>query len=292
VPTVGGTWTNSDATGSFVGTAQALTCRIDGATLADVNGSGTYDGNPGYTFALHVQDRGVPGVPTRSPGTPTSETLTATRTYSPCASIDGSLSFSNGATVAVPATLPVTTGNAGDEWAFIRFVDHDSGNPLRCVYHGNATDDQHGRGAVAGRGDAYVLVACEWGTPDVDVHCNLGRHLGEGRGHDDHAFEGHGDDDDDDDCNALDWTVDPTIVAGTVLDTNSVDLHVVDGDHRSPSPSHPLTVVTWAFTATPFVIRVPDADFYRIEIFDPSGAMVDYVASDLTSGDLTIAAVP
>jgi hypothetical protein len=292
VPSITGTWTNTDPAGSFVGTPTALTCRIDGATLADVSGTGTYDGASGYTFSLHVQDRGVPGTPTRSPGTPTPETLTATRTYSPGTSTDATLAFALGATVPVPASLPVTTGNAGDEWASITFVDHDSGSPLRCVYRGDLPDcdDRHEGAVSSGSGSQYVFVACEWGAPDPHAHCDDGEHHGDDRGHDDHEMERSIDDEQR--CGALVWTIDPTIVAGSVIDTDSVLLHIVDGSHRSPRPSHPITIVTWSFTATPFVIRVPEPDFYRLEVFDSTGAMVDFAAGDLSSGDLTIAAVP
>ena len=282
---ISGSWTNRDAAGAFVGAPSSITCHIDGATLADVSGTGTYDGRPGYAFSLHVQDRGVPGTATRSPGVAIGESLTGTRTYHPGVSTDGTLAFAQGAMVAVPASLPVATGNAGDEWASITFVDHDSGSPLRCLYRGDAAEDcDHDDATAHGVGRNYVFVACQWGAPAVH-HDDECEHEHEHARHDDHsAHHEMGDDE----CNALDWTTDPTIVAGYALDVNSILLHVADGSSHFPTPRAPITVVTWAFSATPFVIRLPEPDYYRLLVFDPAGAVVDFVDGDLTSGDLII----
>ena len=62
-----GEWTHRTAAGDvFVGTASTLSCVLSGglapgagspANLVDFSGTGTWNGNPGYNFIVHAEDR-------------------------------------------------------------------------------------------------------------------------------------------------------------------------------------------------------------------------------------------
>lgn len=70
---VRGSWTHIALTGDrLIGTVEALSCTSDGgggpsgpppgttAAMVDVTGSATWNGESGYTFVLHLEDRGEP----------------------------------------------------------------------------------------------------------------------------------------------------------------------------------------------------------------------------------------
>jgi hypothetical protein len=258
--TPAGSWNHTDSSGVLVGTPTSLVCRINGATLADVTGSGSWNGTAGYTYNLHVQDRGNASSPSRVPSAPVTETLVASRVYSPSEWNDGALSFADGALVAVPASLPVTEGNAGNQWARLTFVDHDTGEPTRCSYRGGASRANPTSAADIASGLSYEWARCETCAYDASGECV--------------------------------WETDPTIVIGTTLDVDSMELHVQHGSSRFPTCDDARTTVSLGITVHPFVITVPLPDYYRLSVFDPSGALVLFRDGDLTSGDLSIAQLP
>jgi hypothetical protein len=258
VPT--GAWDHDLASDALVGTPSTLVCRINGSRIADATGTGTWNGTPGYQYTLHVQDRGDPTLVSRVPGAPITQPLVATHTYSPSRWIDGTITFAEGALVAVPDVLPVTEGNAGNQWARLTFVDHDTGEPTRCSYRGGASTANPTRPSDIARGLTYVWDRCETCVYDSRGRC--------------------------------DYETDASIVVGTVLDVDSAELHVQQGSSRFPDCDDAVTTVTLQLTATPFVMSQPDPDYYRLLVFDAAGTLVHFSDGDLVSGDLTIAQLP
>lgn len=257
-----GGWTHDATGGALVGVPSSIECRMNGERLANVSGTGSFDGAPGYTWSLHVQDRGDPTMPTRVGGPAETRTIVATRTYSPSRWTDGEVSFAEGALVAVPATLPVTVGNAGNQWARLTFVDHDSGEPIRCSYRGGASRANPVSPADIALGTSYSWARCErW------------------------------------DATSSSYTTDASIVVGSVLDVDSIAVHVQHGSSRFPaSPSgrcvNGQTTVSLSLTVTPMELRVGEADYYRLLVFDPAGSVALVADGDLASGDLAIALLP
>ena len=286
-----GSWTHEGASSVFVGTPSTLVCRLNGSRVADVTGTGTYDGVPGYAYTLHVQDRGDPSGPTRVPGASEVDTIVATRTYRPSAWTDGALDFADGSLVAVPSSLPVTVGNGGNQWTHLTFVDHDTGEAIRCMYRGGASVPNPVRASDVTAGLAYAWQRCErLRCPDDD---DGGEH-----DDDDGDHRAHGDDDrsrdcrdhgDDDECA---YETDASIVPGTVLDVDAIELHIQNGSSRYPSTHAARTTVTLSLGVTPFIVRAPEPDYYRLLVFAPGGALVMTADGDLVAGDLGIALLP
>ena len=262
-----GSWMHDSASGAFVGTPSSIECRLNGGIIANVSGTGSYDGVPGYTYALHVQDLGDPSIVTRVAGTAETRTITATRTYSPSRWTDGHLAFADGALVAVPATLPVTVGNAGNQWARLTFVDHDSGEAIRCSYRGGASRANPTSATDIARGLAYVWQRCE------RMHCEND----DGSSDDDHGCE---------------YETDASLVVGSVLDVDSIELRVQHGSSRFPDRRNAQTTVALSLSVTPMEIRLGEPDYYRLMVFNPAGALALLADGDLVSGDLAVAVLP
>lgn len=305
-----GSWTNTSTDGTFVGTPDWLECRVNGSTVADFTGSGTWNGASGYTFRVHVQDRGTPGDPIRVETAPTTVSLTATRFYSPTRFSDGTASWEAGAYVTIPGSLPVTVGNAGNQWATATFAPDPHGAasltyPVRCRYRGGArTADPRSPSEIAA-GLSYTLVDCQRPCEDAEDGEHDGEHEhddGDHHGHHRHGgrhghFYGWGDDrhschGDDDDGDDDDWCTDPAILAGAELDVASVTLHVDAGSSRSPSRAHPQTTVSVDLAVTPFVFVAPENDFYRLAVWDAAGNLVHSADGDLATGDTTVTLLP
>lgn len=74
---IDGTWSHVTSDGNqFQGDIDALSCQKNGGdpeppavdfSIANVSGTGTWNGEPGYTFGASLQDHGEPGA--REPGT-------------------------------------------------------------------------------------------------------------------------------------------------------------------------------------------------------------------------------
>ncbi len=307
----GGTW-QSSTSDSLVGTPDWLECRVNGSTVADFTGTGTWNGTPGYSFRVHVQDRGAPGAPARVEQPPTTAEIVATRTYSPPRATDGVASWDAGAYATIPESLPVTVGNAGNGWAWVTFAPDPGGTAslayaVRCRYRGAGHDDHPRSPSDLSAGLAYDFVDCqrpcdtvpttddddddhdtdEHGDRDDDHrHCEHGGHF-YCRGDDHHSC--HRDDDDGDHDS---WCSDPAILAGAQLLVSSATVHVESGVPTLPSPRHGQTTVTVDLAVTPFIFVAPENDFYRLAVWDPSGALVHSSDGDLASGDITVTLLP
>lgn len=255
-----GEWDHALARDALVGAPSTLVCRINGSRIADATGTGTWNGEPGYQYTLHVQDRGDPTLVTRVPGAPITQTVVATHTYSPSRWTDGTIAFTDGALVAVPDVLPVTVGNAGNQWARLTFVDHDTGEPIRCSYRGGASTANPTRPSDIARGLTYAWDRCETCRYDSRGRCT--------------------------------YETDASIVVGTTLDVDSLELHVQQGSSRFPDCDDARTTITLELTTTPFVMSQPDPDYYRLLVFDAAGTLVHFSDGDLVSGDLTITQLP
>jgi hypothetical protein len=166
-----GSWTN-DAGGTVtLGDADFITCRINGVLLGDLMGPASYDGEPGYRFLVSVEDFGD-AVAERHAGHTTVQTLTATRYYSPSRWEDGTLAVDESSTVTIPSELPVTVGNAGNQWAWLTFERADTGDVVSCRYRGGASRSCPSTPEDLAAGESYTLARCvgeDEGTAQVDA---------------------------------------------------------------------------------------------------------------------------
>lgn len=149
---------------------QRITCRLNGRTIGELDGEAQLDGTPGYTFRVFIEDHGEPGPPPVVEGTPEVRTLTATRTYRPSRWEDDGIE--ERARVTIPAQLPVTVGNAGNQWAWLTFQRHGTFDVVVCRYRGGAPTPVPRTPADLAAGERYHLQRCtgEWhGTDPVDA---------------------------------------------------------------------------------------------------------------------------
>ena len=193
----------------------------------------------------------------------TSGTLTATRTYSPSRWTDGDASWEDGAEVEIPASLPVTVGNGGNQWSRLTFVDYHSAEPIRCSYRGGASTANPRTPADIARGESYDFAFCErWVCDDT--------------------ASAHG-------CDGCDWERDPALVPGVSIDASSVEAHVQHGSSRFPDRHHAQTTIAVDLDVTPYIETPGLADKYKLTVFPPdAGPAIYEVSGDLTSGDLTV----
>lgn len=252
-----GAWSYESAAGdAFVGTPDSLLCRVNGSNVADVRGTGVWNGVPGHFFMLNVQDFGPSGEPEIVPGPTETHTLTATRTYSPSRWTDGFLSFALGASVEIPDSMPVTVGNAGNQWTWLTFTEADSGEPIRCMYRGGASTANPRKRSDIERGQTVALERCQ-------------------------RLDETGE-----------WSTDSSLVAGTELEVTEIVLHVQHGSSRYPSCHDAETTISIDLEVTPYIEIPRRPDFFRIAIFDPSGARVHLAEGDIVAGDFDVALMP
>jgi len=149
-----GDWVHLSVTeGVVLASPEYVLCRINGSILGDFGGSATVNGETGFTYRVSVQDRGTPGDRTIIEGTPTVETVTASRFYRPTRYTDGSLAITaDQARVTIPSELTVVSGSSGRGRADVVFTRADTLDRVRCHYRGNG---RHHRG-----GDRYRLRHC------------------------------------------------------------------------------------------------------------------------------------
>lgn len=296
----GGTWQSATTGDALVGTPDWLQCRVNGSTVADFTGTGSWNGAPGYTFRVHVQDRGTPGAPVRVEAPPTTVTLEATHTYTPSRWTDGSVTWDAGAYATIPDTLPVTVGNAANQWAWITFAPDPGGSasltyPVRCRYRGGARTADPDRPSDVAAGLAYHWVDCQRPCAEAhDDHEDHHHHHGDehgghlyARGDDHHAC-----DRDDDDGEHDAWCSDPAILSGAELQVGSATLHVQSGARDLPTRRAARTTVSVGLAVTPFVLVAPENDFYRLAVWDPAGTLVHSADGDLSSGDIQVTLLP
>ena len=123
-----------------------VTCRRNGATIADFRGSVTWQGEPAV-FAMQVQDwrRAHFAIP-------------ATRMYSPSSWDDARLEDTGD--TWIPPFFPVVVGNAGNQWARLTFDGGTGHDDIRCSYRGGASSAAPTGDDVTG-GVRYDFVRCE-----------------------------------------------------------------------------------------------------------------------------------
>lgn len=158
-----GTW--SHAGEAVVGEAQWIVCRINGALLADFGGAATVEGRSGYTFRVGVQDFGPPADGELLEGATEVQTVVASRTYRPTRWEDGEVRIEHLARVTIPSSLPVSVGNAGNQWAWLTFERHGSEDVVSCRYRGAASTPNPSAPAELAAGLRYELERCT-GTAD------------------------------------------------------------------------------------------------------------------------------
>lgn len=243
-----GSWTYRTSTGDeFVGTPTSLLCRINGSEVADIYGinTGTWNGISGYSYVLHVQDHHSGSIdPVLVPGPTESQVLSADLTYKPSQWIDGNLNFPLGAQVTIPASLPVTVGNAGNQWTWLLFTRAVTGDPVRCMYRGGASTANPKESSDIALGQTVSLARCE-------------------------QFNAAGE-----------WKQDPALTAGTQLGVTAINLHVQQGATIYPTSDAAKTTVSINLEVTPNILQ-QRADYVRFAVFDSTGAMVYFADGEL-----------
>jgi len=237
-----GSWAYRTSTGDeFTGTPTGMTCRLNGSRVVDLLGisTGTKNGIGGYTFRLHLEDRDEPNSdPILIPGPVETKILAATRTYSPSRWTNSSVSFPLGAEVAIPAELPVTVGNAGNQWTWLLFTRATTKDLVRCMYRGGASSANPSEASEIQLGRTVSL-----------AHCELS------------------------DANG-DWYRDPSLIAGTRLAVTTIDLIVHNGSNNFPSPDNAQTTIRIDLAVTPNIFQQGRTDYMRIAVFDPTGSRI------------------
>lgn len=156
-----GGWAHVGVEGDVVlGDAEWVLCQINGALLGDFGGPARLNGMSGYTFSVHVQDFGDPLPAEIIPGTPEVRTVSATRWYRPTRWDDGDVVTDERALVTIPEELPVTVGNAGNQWAWLTFERSESGDTVVCRYRGQAHNPNPCSPDDLAGGMSYVLERC------------------------------------------------------------------------------------------------------------------------------------
>jgi hypothetical protein len=168
-----GAWMHvSTADGVVLGDAEWILCRVNGAVLGDFGGSARIDGRSGYTFRVGVQDFGAPSPGTWVEGPSETQTVVASRTYRPTRWEDGEATIADRALVTVPEALPVTVGNAGNQWAWLTFQRAETFDVVTCRYRGGASVPNPVRADDIAAGQRYVFERCTGelpGTSEVEA---------------------------------------------------------------------------------------------------------------------------
>ena len=167
-----------------------------------VNETDPFNGNIyGATFSL-------PAVtPPPSSCLNRSAILEATRFYSPTRSVDGQASFSPAMSFALPSSIPVTAGNAGNKK--VRLTISVAGTTLECDYRSRSHQSHPSSPAQLALASSYVFERCHVEDDDCG---------------DDEDDEG---DDDDDEHHAR-----ISYGPGTIVSASRVRLHIQNGDTR------------------------------------------------------------
>ena len=155
-----GSWAHVGDPDVVLGDAEWVLCQINGALLGDFGGPARLNGDSGYTFRVHVQDFGDPLPPEVIPGTPEVRTVSATRWYRPTRWDDGDVVVDERALVTIPEELPVTVGNAGNQWAWLTFERSESHDTVVCRYRGQAHNPNPCTPDDLAGGMSYVLERC------------------------------------------------------------------------------------------------------------------------------------
>jgi hypothetical protein len=90
-------------------------------------------------------------------------TLTARKTYSPAAWTDDARTFSTPVTIAVPAELRVSEGNAGNATLTLSYNDA-AGVPRTCTFKGGASSLHPSNAAQRSLGLSYKFLSCSTGA--------------------------------------------------------------------------------------------------------------------------------
>ncbi len=159
----------------------------------------------------------LPPAPVVDAGTPDAGTtclnrsvsIEATRFYSPTRSVDGHANFTPSMSFAIPASIPVVAGNAGNKKADLTL---NLGNrTVECEYRSRSTQSHPTGATQLALASSYVLDRCR-------VHNGGCRH-----GHDDGSNTA-------------------TYAAGTVVKAISAELHIQNGDMTQPLTRVRLTL--------------------------------------------------
>lgn len=153
-----------------IGEANFIVCRINGALLGDFGGPAMFNGRRGYNYIVGVQDFGDPGPPEVVEGTPEVQTIEATRRYCPSRWEDGALTIEDRALVTIPTELPVTVGNAANQWAWIRFERSETSDIVTCRYQGGSPKPIPRRPSELAAGELYKFRHCtsDLGADDIE----------------------------------------------------------------------------------------------------------------------------
>ncbi len=147
-----------------------------------------------------------------------STTLEATRFYSPTRSVDAVESFSSAMSFAIPASIPVTAGNAGNKK--VRFTVTLEGRSFECDYRSPSTEAHPSSPTQLALASSYVFERCH----------------GEGEGS---------------------ATI-SNYVAGTIVTGTGVRVHIQNGDTHQALTSVRLTIAeTCSSTSSTSTVLAP-----------------------------------
>ncbi len=94
----------------------------------------------------------------------TAVTIEASKAYDPSATMDGTHVLAAPADIVLPEILPVTTGNAGNHCAELRYTAADN-SLVRCRYRGGADVSHVGKNPIQeALGKRYVFDQCRLGA--------------------------------------------------------------------------------------------------------------------------------
>lgn len=138
-----------------------------------------------------------------------SSTIEATRFYSPTRSVDGNATFTPAMSFAIPASVPVVAGNAGNKKVTLT-IDLGS-RTVECEYRSRSTQSHPSSPAQLALASSYVLTNCKEEGDDDDGEDDDDRAHHGGSGRSGHHY-----------------------AAGTVITAVGVQLHIQNGDMTLP----------------------------------------------------------
>ncbi|MGV3619896.1 MAG: hypothetical protein ACO1OB_03710, partial [Archangium sp.] len=188
---------------------------------------------PGNLLAFDVFGATFTLPPPPGTCTPRAITLDAKRSYYPSRWDDDEVTFTPAMTFAIPAELPVISGNAGNKTAYLSF---DIGSEtVTCKYVGGSRKSHPRSASDVAAGLRYVFDRCT-----LDSHGHGGGGNG-GGGWGGGCNRNDREDDDDEDEQALvddghnPGTPSAQWIAGAVITADAARLHVHDGDSWKPN---------------------------------------------------------
>lgn len=158
--TAEGNWLHlGDSVVIGAGPLDMLLCWMNGTMAAEIQGPAYFNGAAGYTYRISTR-MGYRPEPGLVEGPAEVQTVTSTRRYRPTRWEEGEVTIEEQARVTIPAELPVTVGNAGNQWAWLTFQRADEWDLVTCRYRGGASKPNPQNPSDIAAGEAYYFERC------------------------------------------------------------------------------------------------------------------------------------